>query len=73
MAIAVAEAKSRSDKDITLLFLKNLRLRSRRGLVRREPVTWVYSHDLIAKKKAPMARSAVAASASEEVGSWACL
>jgi hypothetical protein len=68
---AVAEQRSGSSKDMTLLFRKNRKFWSRRGFVRRVPVTWTYSQDLIAKKKAPIARPAVAFSAGVGKGSWA--
>jgi hypothetical protein len=54
-----------------LLFRKNRKFWSLRGFVRQVPVTWAYSQDLIAKKKAPIARLAVAFSAGVEKGSWA--
>jgi hypothetical protein len=57
---------------MTLLFRKNRRFLRRRGLVRRDPVTSVYSHDRIAKKKAPIASSEAAFSAAVAKGMVAC-
>jgi hypothetical protein len=72
MAMASAEAMSGEVKSMVRLFLMNRRLRSRRGFVLRGPVTWVYSHERMAKKKAPIASLAVAFSAWEEIGSCEC-
>jgi hypothetical protein len=62
---AVANHRSGLSRAMTLLSLKKCKFQSCRGVVHRVPMRWMYSQDLKAKKKAPMARSARAFSAGD--------
>jgi hypothetical protein len=68
---AIAKRRSGLSRAMTLLFQNNHKFWSHRGLVRQVPVTWTYLQDFIAKKKAPVARLAVAFLAGVEKGSHA--
>jgi hypothetical protein len=69
---AVANCRSGSSRVMSLLSQKNCQFMRLRGFICQVPVTWMYLHEFMAKKKKmPMARLAAVFSAGDKKGSWA--